>query len=100
MLKLPKSLIYSLIYTTKYQFAIYICSKQRVFEVLANYLSSGPYYIQSNILHLDFFLPVLPEVQPLHYRVYSGAGAKTELACVVEGYPEPMVSIFPYKDHS
>ena len=34
----------------------------------------------------------LPEVRPLSYRVYSGEGETTELACRVAGYPEPMVS--------
>jgi len=41
-------------------------------------------------IHLQIHF--LPEVKPLHYRVYSGEGAKTELGCLVEGYPEPMVS--------
>ena len=36
----------------------------------------------------EYFL-VLPKVSPLHYRVYSGKGAKTVLGCHVEGYPEP-----------
>ena len=39
----------------------------------------------------EYFL-VLPKVSPLHYRVYSGKGAKTVLGCHVEGYPEPQVS--------
>ena len=35
----------------------------------------------------------LPEVRPLSFRVYSGEGVTTELACRVQGYPEPMVSV-------
>ena len=35
----------------------------------------------------------MPEVRPLSFRVYSGEGVTTELACRVRGYPEPMVSV-------
>ena len=40
----------------------------------------------------------LPEVRPLSFRVYSGVGVTTELACRVQGYPEPMVSV-TCRDH-
>ena len=52
----------------------------------------GTHHLKTNLESHFFLLSVLPEVKPLHYRVYSGERATTELACLVEGYPEPMVS--------
>ena len=40
----------------------------------------------------------LPEVRPLNYRVYSGAGQATQLSCRVMGYPQPVVTWYYLTD--